>query len=85
MVREEVVALEGFEEEFEYLNGKIDNIKADEQAEIDKVVAEVEAKFAVKLDKYKSLVAEISEVREVEVPEVEEEVENAEEVETVEE
>lgn len=81
MIKEERVALEGFEEEFEYLNGKIANIQADEQAEIDKAVAVIEEKFAVKLDKYKSLVAEISEVHEVEIPEVEEVVEEVENVE----
>lgn len=68
MVKEVIVAQEGFEEDFEYINGKIANIEADKEAEIAKAVVEVEARFAVKLEKYKALLGEISAVAEVEVP-----------------
>ena len=70
--REVVVADAGFEDYFEYLNGKIENIEAEKAEEKEKVLAEVDAKYAVRLAKFTEALAGIThtEIVEVEVEEI---------------
>jgi hypothetical protein len=71
--REVVVALEGFEDYFEYLNGKIENIETEKAEEKEKVLAEVDAKYEVRLEKFTEALKGVSrtEIVEVEVEETE--------------
>ena len=71
--REIVVVDEGFEDYFHFLNGKIEGIEAEKDAEKEKVLAELDAKYAVRLDKYTEALAGIThtEIVEVEVEETE--------------
>ena len=71
--REVVVADAGFEDYFEYLNGKIENIEIEKAEEKEKVLAEVDAKYEVRLTKFTEALAGIThtEIVEVEVEETE--------------
>jgi hypothetical protein len=71
--REVVVADAGFEDYFEYLNGKIENIETEKAVEKEKVLAEVDAKYEVRLAKFTEALAGIThtEIVEVEVEETE--------------
>lgn len=71
--REIVVVDEGFEDLFDFLNGKIEGIEAEKDAEKERVLAEVDAKYAVKLTKYAEALAGIThtEIVAVEVAETE--------------
>lgn len=71
--REVVVADAGFEDYFEYLNGKIENIEIEKAEEKEKVLAEVDAKYEVRLNKFTEALAGIThtEIVEVEVEETE--------------
>lgn len=71
--REVVVADAGFEDYFEYLNGKIENIETEKAEEKEKVLAEVDAKYEVRLAKFTEALAGIThtEIVEVEVEETE--------------
>ena len=71
--REIVVADAGFEDYFEYLNGKIENIETEKAEEKEKVLAEVDAKYEVRLAKFTEALAGIThtEIVEVEVEETE--------------
>lgn len=71
--REVVVVDEGFEDYFEYLTGKIENIEVEKAEEKEKVLAEVDAKYAVRLGKFTEALAGIThtEIVEVEVEETE--------------
>ena len=71
MQKEVVVALEGFEDYFEYLKGKIENLESEKQAEIEKLVREVDEKYENKFEKVKKLFAEVSDVKYEEIPEEE--------------
>ena len=75
--REVVVANEGFEDFFEYLNGKIANIETEKAAEKEKVLAEVDARYEVRLAKFTEALAGIThtEIVEVEVEDAESETE----------
>lgn len=70
--REVIVADAGFEDYFEYLNGKIDNIETEKAEEKERVLAEVDAKYEVRLAKFTEALAGIThtEIVEVEVEEV---------------
>lgn len=74
--RQIVVADAGFEDYFEYLNGKIENIETEKAEEKEKVLAEVDAKYEVRLAKFTEALLGIShsETIEVEVEDVETEV-----------
>ena len=74
--RQIVVADAGFEDYFEYLNGKIENIETEKAEEKEKVLAEVDAKYEVRLAKFTEALSGIShsETIEVEVEDVESEV-----------
>ena len=74
--RQIVVADAGFEDYFEYLNGKIENIETEKAEEKVKVLAEVDAKYEVRLSKFTEALSGIShsETIEVEVEDVESEV-----------
>lgn len=74
--RQIVVADAGFEDYFEYLNGKIENIETEKAEEKEKVLAEVDAKYEVRLAKFTEALSGIShsETIEVEVEDVETEV-----------
>ena len=76
-LREVVVSNAGFEDFFEYLNGKIENIEAEKAEEKERVLAEVDAKYEVRLAKFTEALDGIShtETVEVEVEDVEPEVE----------
>lgn len=71
--REVVVADAGFEDYFEYLTGKIENIEVEKAEEKEKVLAEVDNKYAVRLGKFTEALAGIThtEIVEVEVEETE--------------
>lgn len=71
--REVVVVDEGFEDYFEYLTGKIENIEVEKAEEKEKVLAEVDNKYAVRLGKFTEALAGIThtEIVEVEVEETE--------------
>ena len=71
--REIVVADAGFEDYFEYLNGKIENIETEKAEEKEKVLAEVDAKYEARLAKFTEALAGIThtEIVEVEVEETE--------------
>ena len=71
--REIVVVDEGFEDYFDFLNGKIEGIEAEKDAEKERVLAEVDAKFEVRLNKLTEALAGIThtEIVEVEVEETE--------------
>lgn len=71
--REVVVADAGFEDYFEYLTGKIENIEVEKAEEKEKVLAEVDARYAVRLGKFTEALAGIThtEIVEVEVEETE--------------
>ena len=71
--REVVVADAGFEDYFEYLTGKIENIEVEKAEEKEKVLAEVDAKYEVRLGKFTEALAGIThtEIVEVEVEETE--------------
>lgn len=71
--REIVVVDEGFEDYFDFLNGKIEGIEAEKDAEKERVLAEVDAKFEVRLNKFTEALAGIThtEIVEVEVEETE--------------
>ena len=71
--REIVVVDEGFEDYFDFLNGKIEGIEAEKDAEKERVLAEVDAKFEVRLNKFTEAPAGIThtEIVEVEVEETE--------------
>lgn len=75
--REVVVADAGFEDYFEYLNGKIANIETEKAAEKEKVIAEVDARYEVRLAKFTEALAGIThtEIVEVEVEDAESETE----------
>lgn len=75
--REVVVADAGFEDYFEYLNGKIANIETEKAAEKEKVLAEVDARYEVRLAKFTEALAGIThtEIVEVEVEDAESETE----------
>lgn len=71
--REVVVADAGFEDYFEYLTGKIENIEVEKAEEKEKVLAEVDAKYETRLGKFTEALAGIThtEIVEVEVEETE--------------
>lgn len=71
--REVIVADAGFEDYFEYLTGKIGNIEVEKAEEKEKVLAEVDAKYEVRLSKFTEALAGIThtEIVEVEVEETE--------------
>ena len=75
--REVVVADAGFEDYFEYLNGKIANIETEKAAEKEKVLAEVDARYEVRLAKFTEALDGIThtEIVEVEVEDAESETE----------
>ena len=71
--REVIVSDAGFEDYFEYLTGKIENIEVEKAEEKEKVLAEVDAKYEVRLSKFTEALAGIThtEIIEVEVEETE--------------
>ena len=71
--REVVVVDEGFEDYFDFLTGKIENIETEKEAEKEKVLAEVDAKYETRLAKFTDALAGIThtEIVEVEVEETE--------------
>ena len=71
MQKEVVVAQAGFEDYFEFLKSKIENLEEEKQQEIDKLIEEIEKKYSNKFEVYKTAFTEISEVNYVEVPEEE--------------
>lgn len=72
-LREVVVSNAGFEDYFEYLSGKIENIETEKAEEKERVLAEVDAKYEVRLAKFTEALSGIShtETVEVEVEDVE--------------
>lgn len=78
--REIVVADEGFEDYFDFLNGKIESIETEKSAEKEKVLAEVDAKYEARLSKFVEALAGIThtEVVEVEVEDIDESEKNEE-------
>lgn len=72
-LREVVVSDAGFEDYFDYLNGKIENIETEKAEEKERVLAEVDAKYEVRLVKFTEALSGIShtETVEVEVEDVE--------------
>lgn len=66
-LREVVVSIAGFEDYFEYLNGKIENIEAEKAEEKERVLAEVDAKYEVRLAKFTEALSGISKTETVEV------------------
>ena len=75
-VREVVVANPEFEDYFEYLNGKIANIEIEKPEEKERVLAEIDAKYEVRISKFTEALSGIShtETVEVEVEDVDAEV-----------
>lgn len=71
MQKEVVVAQAGFEDYFEFLKSKIENLEEEKQQEIDKLIEEIEKKYSNKFEVYKTAFTEISEVNYVEVPDEE--------------
>ena len=71
--REVIVSDAGFEDYFEYLTGKIENIEIEKAEEKERVLAEVDAKYEVRLSKFTEALAGIThtEIVEVEVEETE--------------
>jgi len=75
MQKEVLVALEGFEDYFEYLSDKVANIETEKQEEIAKLVEEVDKKYEHKFEIYKKALSDVTDIKYEEVPdEVEEEV-----------
>lgn len=84
MVKQEVVALEGYEDIVAQLYAKRDNLEADKQDAIERAKAEVEAKYAEIFERIDNSIRALTVVNEIEVPDeepvAEEEVAVAEEV-----
>ena len=75
MQKEVLVALEGFEDYFEYLSDKVANIETEKQEEIAKLVEEVDKKYEHKFEIYKKALSDVTDIKYEEVPDaVEEEV-----------
>lgn len=71
MVKQEVKALEGFEQEFELISAKKANLEEEKRCEIEKAIAEVEEKFVVRAKKLDEVLADVSEIVEIEIPDEE--------------
>lgn len=83
MVKQEVVALEGYEDIVAQLYAKKDNLEADKQDAIERAKSEVEAKYAEIFERIDNSIRALTVVNEIEVPDEEpvaEEVAVAEEV-----
>lgn len=62
----EIIAKEGFEDIFAILNQKISAIEEEKQEELNKLSAEIDARFESKLAEYKEVLKSISTEVEVE-------------------
>ena len=71
MVKEEVVALEGYEEIVAQLYDKKENIEADKQDAIERAKVEVEAKYAEIFERIDNSIRALTVVNEIEVPDEE--------------
>lgn len=66
MEKEIVIALEGYEDVFDFIKSKIDNIELEKDAEKAKVLVEIDEKYEVRLEKFKNALAEVSTTKIVE-------------------
>ena len=71
MVKQEVVALEGYEDIVAQLYAKKDNIEADKQDAIERAKSEVEAKYAEIFERIDNSIRALTVVNEIEVPDEE--------------
>lgn len=71
MQKEVVVAKDGFEDYFNYLKSKLENLEDEKQAEIDKFVEELNKKYEYKVEVFKKAFDEVADIAVIEVPEEE--------------
>lgn len=82
MIKEVLVIDEGCEDVYELLNAKIANIEAEKEVEREQILADLDAKYEGRLEKFKASLATVCHTEAVEVEDevVEEATEETEEV-----
>lgn len=72
------VADENFEDYFDYLSEKITNIEVEKELEKEEMIAKIDAKYSVRLNKFEESLNSISRIEYKEVPDEEVQQENQE-------